>query len=205
MNTQICTKCNLEKPLIEFYKHKTNKSGFDHRCKDCIKNNLKKKYNSEDKKERNNKRRDYQRKYQKQYRSKNRQKHLNYQKKYREENLDKIKNYQKQYQEERRQQDPFYRLKCSLRSRIWAALKSEKSRTTKELLGASFEIVKEHLENTFTEGMSWDNYGEWHVDHKVPLASAETEKQLYSLCHYKNLQALWAEDNWSKSAKYVKN
>lgn len=46
--------------------------------------------------------------------------------------------------------------------------------------------------------MTWDNYGDWHVDHVVPLCSADTEEKLYELCHYTNLQPLWAADNISK-------
>jgi hypothetical protein len=51
--------------------------------------------------------------------------------------------------------------------------------------------------------MCWDNhslYG-WHIDHKIPLSSAKTEEEAYQLCHYTNLQPLWAEDNLKKSNK----
>ncbi len=53
--------------------------------------------------------------------------------------------------------------------------------------------------------MSWDNhtkYG-WHIDHIIPLASAKTEEELKSLCHYTNLQPLWAKENLSKGAKII--
>ena len=46
--------------------------------------------------------------------------------------------------------------------------------------------------------MSWDNYGEWHIDHIKPLALANTEKETYELCHYTNLQPLWAIENLQK-------
>ena len=49
--------------------------------------------------------------------------------------------------------------------------------------------------------MSWENHGEWHIDHKKPLASAKTEEELKKLCHYTNLQPLWALDNIRKGAK----
>ena len=38
-----------------------------------------------------------------------------------------------------------------------------------EYLGCNIETFKKHLEQQFTEGMSWENYGEWHIDHKIPL------------------------------------
>ena len=49
--------------------------------------------------------------------------------------------------------------------------------------------------------MNWDNRSEWHIDHIVPLSSANTEEELIRLCHYTNLQPLWAEDNLKKGGK----
>jgi hypothetical protein len=53
--------------------------------------------------------------------------------------------------------------------------------------------------------MSWDNYGfyGWHIDHVIPLSSAKTEEEVYKLCHYTNLQPLWAEDNLKKGSKII--
>jgi hypothetical protein len=62
----------------------------------------------------------------------------------------------------------------------------------------------EYLGDLFTEKMNWDNYGKWHVDHIIPLSSANTEEEIYKLCHYTNLQPLWAEDNIKKSNKIIK-
>jgi hypothetical protein len=50
--------------------------------------------------------------------------------------------------------------------------------------------------------MTWKNYGEWHVDHKIPLYLAKTEKDVFSFNHYSNLQPLWASDNLKKNRKY---
>jgi hypothetical protein len=71
------------------------------------------------------------------------------------------------------------------------------------MIGCVPKQLKIHIENQFTDNMSWDNYGlfGWHIDHIVPLSSAKTEEDLYKLCHYTNLQPLWAKDNWSKSNK----
>ena len=74
-----------------------------------------------------------------------------------------------------------------------------KNTKTQKMLGVDWEVCRAHIERQFTKGMNWDNYGEWHIDHIIPLASAKNEKQLIKLCHYRNLQPLWAEDNMSKS------
>lgn len=57
-----------------------------------------------------------------------------------------------------------------------------------------------HLERQFTPGMSWTNYGDWHIDHIKPLASFDlTDRvQLLVACHFTNLQPLWAEENLKK-------
>ena len=60
-----------------------------------------------------------------------------------------------------------------------------------------------HLEKQFAIGMSWENRSEWHIDHIIPLSSAKTEDEVYKLCHYTNLQPLWAEDNLKKSNKFI--
>ena len=62
--------------------------------------------------------------------------------------------------------------------------------------------VKEYLESLFDEKMKWDNYGDWHIDHILPLASAESEGEMVALAYYKNLQPLWASENFSKNDDY---
>ena len=56
-----------------------------------------------------------------------------------------------------------------------------------------------HLESHFLPGMSWGNRGLWHIDHTIPLASAETESELLRLCHFSNTRPMWARDNFKKS------
>jgi len=62
-----------------------------------------------------------------------------------------------------------------------------------------------HLESKFLPGMTWNNRGDWHIDHVRPLASFSFEtaqcpdfKAAWSLS---NLQPLWALDNIRKGAK----
>lgn len=65
--------------------------------------------------------------------------------------------------------------------------------------------MRNYLENKFIDGMTWDNKGfyGWHIDHIIPLSSAKTEEEIYKLCHYSNLQPLWAEDNMKKGDKIL--
>ena len=70
-------------------------------------------------------------------------------------------------------------------------------------MGVSLNDLKEHLQSKFKDGMNWDNYGSWHIDHIIPLSSAKTTEELNTLCHYTNLQPLWASENLSKGKKMV--
>ena len=51
--------------------------------------------------------------------------------------------------------------------------------------------------------MSWENQGKWHIDHIIPLSSAANEEELYKLCHFTNLQPMWATDNIRKGSKII--
>lgn len=104
--------------------------------------------------------------------------------------------------------DPIFKLKEVLKRRTQKIFKRKNWATPHrcgQLLGASFEIVKAHIEKQFTLGMNWDNHGThgWHIDHRIPLASAKTEDEVYPLFHYTNLQPLWAADNILKSDKII--
>jgi hypothetical protein len=78
-----------------------------------------------------------------------------------------------------------------------------KKNKTFEIVGCSPQFLKEHLEKQFVNGMTWENRNEWHIDHITPLSSAKTEEELYKLCHYTNLQPLWAEENLKKGNKII--
>lgn len=117
---------------------------------------------------------------------------------------DRINEYSRNYARERRKRDKLYALRTNIRARFRFEL--AKRGETKQIkankyLGCSWLELRKHLESQFTNGMTWDNYGEWHVDHIVPLAVAKDRQQLIELCHYTNLKPLWAFDNISKGAK----
>ena len=66
----------------------------------------------------------------------------------------------------------------------------------------SYPEVKEYLESLFDEEMTCENYGDWHIDHIIPLASAKSEGEMIALAYYKNLQPLWETENLSKNDSY---
>ena len=104
----------------------------------------------------------------------------------------------------RRNTNPLFKMKCNLRKRTWAAFKAKgykKGCVTELLLGCAFDAIKSHIESLFQPWMTWANYGEWVIDHKIPLAKAKNEEELIKLCHYTNLQPLLKSHNMAKGAK----
>ena len=137
---------------------------------------------------------------------------------YRINNPDKVKLRRKTYYEnnkekqfkyvrERIKTDPVFKLGNNMRRRISIFLSLNgitKKNKTFDIVGCSPQFLKEYLEQKFTEGMSWELMGRHiHIDHIIPLSSANTEEEVYNLCHYTNLQPLWAEDNLSKGSKIL--
>jgi hypothetical protein len=91
-----------------------------------------------------------------------------------------------------------------MRCRIHSFLKTKnitKENKTFKIVGCSPQELKEHLEKQFVSGMTWENRINWHIDHIIPLSSAGTIEEFYTLCHFTNLQPLWVEDNLKKSNK----
>jgi len=117
------------------------------------------------------------------------------------------KEYMRNYLKQKRKSDLNFRIICNLRSRICAVLKgNSKSKSTLKLLGCSVEKLNNYIESKFQPGMSFSNYGKWHIDHIKPcacfdLSKPEEQKKCF---HYTNLQPLWAKDNLSKGKKWIK-
>ena len=140
----------------------------------------------------------------KKYRDSNREKYNSIQKEWCKNNRDKRRDIENKYYHEVQKENLHHKLTRNIRSRIKKYLsRNSNSNSTLKIVGCTPEHLKQHLEKQFDKDMSWDNYGlyGWHIDHIIPLASAKTEQELYSLCHYTNLQPLWAEDNLSKGSK----
>ncbi len=114
-------------------------------------------------------------------------------------------NYQHNYTKNKRKNDISYRVLCYLRTRLWKTLKQNKRiKSTSELVGCSIEDLRFHLQKNFKEGMSWDNYGTWHIDHIRPCSSFDLSKfeEQEKCFHYSNLQPLWALENLQKGSSY---
>jgi hypothetical protein len=204
METKVCTKCNIEKELKYFNKMSKVKCGVRSYCREC-QSIESKKYridNKEKIKEYNTKwnteKQEYYKKYFEEYNKLNYEKEKERKLKWSRDNKEYSNNYQKQ----RKKEDILFRLKTNIRTSVNRYLKY-KSKHTFEIVGCSPQFLKEHLESQFIDGMTWENRSEWHIDHIIPLSSAKTEDELYMLCHYKNLQPLWAEDNLKKSNKIL--
>jgi hypothetical protein len=141
---------------------------------------------------------------QKEYRENNSEKLSIKKSQYAKNNRPKINKRQSAYTKYRCDTDPLYKLIKNTRTMVSRYMLGEKSKRTQEIVGCSFEELKIYIENQFTEGMSWDNYGidGWHVDHIKPLAVANSQEEIILLNHHSNLQPLWALDNLKKGATF---
>jgi hypothetical protein len=124
--------------------------------------------------------------------------------KYMSQNREHVNSKAKDINRKRRDNDIEYRIKGVLRCRLYSAIKNGKgykSASTMELVGCTIEFLKGYLEAQFETNMSWDNYGEWHIDHIIPCASFNlTEVGEQKKCfNYINLQPLWATTEIARS------
>lgn len=135
------------------------------------------------------------------YRLRNPQKISSNLKTWRSKNREHIKN----YVDNRYATNPTVRLKAktsAAMSKVLKRFKARKSNKTLALLGCGLQQFKAHIESQFSEGMSWANRSEWHIDHIRPCASfdlsdPEQQKQCF---HFSNLKPEWATNNLKKSS-----
>jgi len=205
MKTKVCTKCKIKQNIINFYKDLRRKDGLQSHCKKCFNkrtveyNKIFRKNNPELVREwgRKNAKDDYRRR---------KEAIIKYQKEYYSNNKKKIRDRQREYNTKRYRKDPLFRTRVLLSSRLWKASKGigfTKTNKTENILGCSYEEFMVYIEKKFKKGMTWENQGQWHLDHVIPLSVAKTQEELEKLCHYTNLQPLWAKDNLSKSNKIM--
>ena len=123
--------------------------------------------------------------------------------------LKKQKERDRQYRKWKRrwENDEVFAMKVRLRNLIRNSFRkqgySKFELKTENIIGMNYNDFKEYMESMFLEGMNWENRGEWHIDHIIPLSSAKSKEELVKLCHYTNLQPLWGEDNIKKGDKIL--
>ena len=137
--------------------------------------------------------------------------HLNkYIKEYRENNVDKIRQIKRDYERNRKARDPLYKLISNFRTAIYTVLKE----SNVDKYGHYFDILQytpeqliTHLELKFKDTMTWDNYGEWHVDHKLPITHFNIQEmgdsEFMKCWSLDNLQPMWGDENIKKSNKLL--
>ena len=143
--------------------------------------------------------------------SKQNREHLNeYHKEWREKNIERHRENKRNYERTRKHNDPLYKLISNFRTAIYQVLKEnnvDKNGHYFEILKYSPEELISHLEKQFKDGMTWDNYGEWHVDHSIPLSSFNIKEigdsEFMKCWSLSNLQPMWGEENIRKSNKIL--
>lgn len=142
--------------------------------------------------------------------SKNREHLREYHKKWRENNVSHLRESRNRYEKMHKDNNPTYKLICNFRTAICTVLKEKK--LTKyghyfDILGYTQQDLIDHLDKLLNNGMTWENYGKWHVDHKIPISffkfksiNDDEFKKCWSL---DNLQPMWEKENLSKSNRIL--
>ena len=131
-----------------------------------------------------------------------------YRKRWRTNNPEKYKEANR-VKKRRKMKDVNFRLIDSMRKQVWHAVrryKGVKETKTANLIGIKINEFRKYLELKFKEGMSWDNYGSWHIDHIKPVSHFNFQKdkeELKKCFHYTNLQPMWAKENARKGNRWV--
>lgn len=154
--------------------------------------------------------REKKRAYDKEYYKKHKVRISFYNKIWNSENKEKRSEYSTRASRKRRAESPQFKVRANVSTCIYARLKkrlsSKEGNSTWDFLPYTLDELVQHLEELFTEGMTWKNYGEWHIDHKRPDCSfsyTSTNDEEFKECWaLKNLQPLWAVDNLKKGGKW---
>ena len=199
-----CVKCKITKDLSCFPKDKRLTSGYRKKCKECYNEHQKQLRRAKPEQYSNMRKRNYQKNIDKmrlekrKYYADNKEAKSLYDIEYREKNKEKIAAYKKEWDKKQMQDSIVYKIKKNLRRRVHHALNGKtKSASTMKLIGCTPEYFKEYIESLFLENMSWDNYGEWHIDHIIPCFAFDLSipEQQQKCFNYSNQRPLWKTDN----------
>ncbi len=99
------------------------------------------------------------------------------------------------------------RISNLIRQRLKARFGSKNQKHRKNYLPYTIDELMIHLEKQFSKGMSWKNYGRWHLDHIIPDSffnySSVEDDEFQKCWALNNLQPLWAVENRRKGAKLL--
>jgi hypothetical protein len=210
-STKICSKCQQEKSLINFYKHKKCKYGVRSNCKDCSKQSYLKNKDKTKIQRQNNyiKNKAKLLLQNKQWRLKHKKERNLYGKQWRLNNPKKCKQFElnrrvkrRKYEKQRRKNDTIYRLVTNHRRRIRQALKTQgvkKSLRSMESLGCSSIQYQEYIKSLLHSGMVLENNGprKWIIHHihyinTFNLKDREEQKKAF---HYTNCIPMWKDEH----------
>lgn len=104
-----------------------------------------------------------------------------------------------------RRAKPEVRMMRSIAQRIRNFVHKKDGASTHKLVGYTGGELRQHLERQFLPGMTWENYGEWHIDHILPLASfhSSSDDAIRRAWSLSNLRPIWAKDNFQKRDKVL--
>jgi len=181
-------------------KNKEKKKEYDKEYVEKNKEKMKKYYenyyqkNKEKKKiERNNpEKKERRKKWRKEYYQKNKEKSKQQYNNWCDRNQDKIKKYRRNYYKKNKKRiNHIISWRSVLRNTL-IRMDTDKEGHTIDMLGYSASELKEYMIKLFTVSMSWDNYGEWHIDHIKPVSSFNKNEKVSVVCALENLQPLWS-------------
>lgn len=210
-----CSECGEHKPATAeyFYRCSASRDGLGGQCKTC-KREREREYKRKYRESHGESMSEYSRKYyeshkeslseyRRKYYEANRESRNEHQRKYRVANPEKARE-SVRVSNRKRGQDVGYRVSHSVSVGMWASLRQEKNgRSWESLVGYTLADLRAHLEKQFTNGMSWNNYGEWHIDHIKPVShftfDSPDDPEFLECWSLWNLQPMWASENMSKS------
>lgn len=172
-----CSECTEWKPLDQYTKEKRRADGLFYMCKSCLRN----------------------------MRHERREKD----KEYRRNNRDKVNEWRRNERQRNKENQTDVHIRTRIKENLARRMRfllngQQKSANTCDIIGCSPEELKVHIEKTFEDGMTWDNYGDWHIDHIIPCAAFDhsDDTELRACWNFRNLRAMWGIENIVKSSTF---
>ena len=195
---RLCKICGKEYPETKEYWELRGNKPCRKECRFCF-NDSRKQYREENNNSSN-----------KRYRQENKEKISSSNKRYYQENKEKIVQQKVVYKRNLRKTNPAYKIRTNISRCINKALRKQSSTKDGSCLSKfpyTMIELRQHLEAQFQPGMSWENYGQWHIDHIIPqskLLYTSMDDENFKKCWaLENLQPLWAVDNLKKGSKIL--